>query len=343
MPTFFCSNYATGIFLSGVNGESIMKKVTVISAVILFFVALSLTFVLNTYQLNNPTNAQAQTSPNRAVTIHRYESPKMDPVNLYWIETNNGIVLVDTGRFLSQARYALAEIRKSTNKPILSILITHPHTDHYGGLPVFVKAAGKDVPIYASQITYDDIRTDGQGFIAARKELHGNDFPAREEIPLPNRIVKNGEKIQVGGLTFEVIDLPKNETIVTTLYYLPQQQALFSGDIIKNKSIPFLGDGFSGNWISQLQMLQKRFSDVIIYAGHGAPDTAKNLIPEEIEYITTVRKLVKNALTSDGEVSPQEKADIVAQMEKRYPDYETSLVLPGLLEAGIDGIAKELS
>jgi glyoxylase-like metal-dependent hydrolase (beta-lactamase superfamily II) len=155
------------------------------------------------------------------VMIHRYESPKMDAVNLYWIETNEGVILVDAGRFLSQALYALEEIRSYSNKPIIGILITHPHTDHYGGLPIFVKAAIKDVPIYASEITANDIRTDGQGFIKLRKELHGNDFPSRAEIPLPNRIVKDGDTFQLGSLTFQAIDLAKNETLGTTLYDLP--------------------------------------------------------------------------------------------------------------------------
>ncbi len=277
-----------------------------------------------------------------ALTVHTYTSPQMDPVNLYWIETNAGIILVDAGRFLSQARYALEEIRAASDKPIIAILITHPHTDHYGGLPVFVGAAINNVPIYASRMTYDDITTDGQGFIAARKQLHGNDFPNRDEIPLPNRIFKDGERFELGGLTFQVIDLPQNETIVTTLYYLPQQSILFSGDIITNKSIPFLGDGYSGNWLTQLQTLRDRYANAMIYHGHGKPDRAQPLIEELTGYIDTLRGLIADALVTDNEITPQEKTGILAKMDTRYPDYETSLVLPNLLARGIDGIAQEL-
>jgi glyoxylase-like metal-dependent hydrolase (beta-lactamase superfamily II) len=279
---------------------------------------------------------------NQKGTIHRYESPPMDAVNLFWIETNKGIVMIDTGRFLSQARYALQEIRAQTDKPILGILITHPHTDHYGGLPVFVKAAVADVPIYASKITYNDLKTDGQGFIKARKQLHGNDFPNHKEIPLPNRIVANGDKFQLGSLTFEVIDLPQNETLVTTLYFVPELGALFAGDIITNQSIPFLGDGYSRNWLTQLRNLEKRYSDLMVYHGHGEPGKAKPLIEAQIKYIESFRNLVASALASEASVTPQEKAAIVQEMKERYPNYSTSLVLPGLLENGVDGIAKEL-
>ena len=278
-----------------------------------------------------------------AVTIHRYKAPPMDAVNSYWIETDEGIILIDAGRFLSQARYALNEIL-TVNKPILGILITHPHTDHYGGLPVFVKAAIDNVPIYASEITYNDLKTDAQGFIGARNQLHGNDFPDKDTIPLPDRIVKTGDTIELGGLTFEVIDLPNNETITTTLYYLPQQNALFAGDFVVNQTIPFLGDGFSSNWLSQLRSLRSGIPlETTIYHGHGEPERAKVLIPQQIEYIETVRSLVTEALTSDREVTSTEQNRIVARLEQKYADYETSLLLPNLRIENIQGVAKELN
>lgn len=290
---------------------------------------------------SHPTNLTlAQTQP--TVTIHRYEAPPMDAVNLYWIETDEGIVLVDAGRFLSQARYALDEIL-AIDKPILGILITHPHTDHYGGLPVFKEAAIDNVPIYASEITYNDLKTDAQGFIEARNQLHGNDFPDKDAIPLPNRIVKTGDTIELGGLTFEVFDLPNNETITTTLYYLPQQNALFAGDLVVNKTIPFLGDGFSSNWLSQLRSLITEIPpETIIYHGHGEPETAEILISQQIKYIETVRSLVADALKGDRQVTPTEQEQIVSKLAKQYADYETSLVLPNLRIANIEGVAEEL-
>lgn len=322
--------------------KQIYHRKTALLLAALFITVLTAALVLGLYQSPNSTYTATASPEAVAVSIHRYESPKMDPVNLYWLETDEGIILVDTGRFLSQARYALEEIRASTDKSILGIFITHPHTDHYGGLPVFVEAAEDDVSIYASQITYDDMKTDAQGFIAARNELHGNDFPDHNEIPLPNRIVKDGEEIQLGELTFQVINLPKNETLVTTLYYLPETDALFAGDIITNKSIPFLGDGYSGNWVAQLRKLLERYPEAMVLPGHGEPELARPLIEGQIEYIETLRGLVANALATGNKTTPEEKTELLAEMEQRYSDYENSLVLPGLLEMGIDGIAEEL-
>jgi glyoxylase-like metal-dependent hydrolase (beta-lactamase superfamily II) len=305
---------------------------------------LSIALLIRSFHVSAFANAsQSQrTDADNQVVIHQYESPKMDAVNLYWIEVTQGIILVDAGRFLSQARYALEEIRSKSNKPIIGILITHPHTDHYGGLPIFARAAISNVPIYGSEITSNDIRTDGQGFIQIRKELHGNDFPDRADIPLPNRIVKDGDTFQLGGLMFRVIDLPKNETLGTTLYHLPNQRVLFAGDVITNKSIPFLINGFSGNWLNQLNMLSQRYSDQMVYHGHGQPGVAKPLIAELSGYISTLRQQVGNALKSDNAITPEEKSAIVTAMKKQYPNYETSMVVQNLLERNIDGISQEL-
>ena len=307
-------------------------KIKLINVLCAFLIGLSTFFSTNlTLAQNQPT-----------VTIHRYESPPMDAVNLYWIETESGIVLIDAGRFLSQAKYALEEIL-SVHKPILGILITHPHTDHYGGLPVFVDAAIDNVPIYASEITYKDLKTDAQGFIKARNQLHGNDFPDKDTIPLPNRIVKTGDTIELGGLTFEVINLPKNETITTTLYYLPQQNALFAGDFVVNRTIPFLGDGSSSNWLNQLRSQQLKYpEETIIYNGHGKPDRAEKLIKAQIKYIETMHRLVAEALAGDQEVTLSEQEQIVTQLEQQYSDYKTTLLLPDLQIDNIKGIAQEL-
>ena len=208
---------------------------------------------------------------------------------------------------------------------------------------MFVEAAIDNVPIYSSEITFDDLKTDAQGFIAGRNQLHGNDFPDREAIPLPNRIVKTGDTIELGGLTFEVIDLPNNETITTTLYYLPQQNALFAGDFVVNRTIPFLGDGFSSNWLSQLRSQELKYpKETIIYHGHGEPSEAKILIPQQIEYIETIRSLVAEAL-SDLQITSLEEQQIIFKLEQQYANYKTSLLLPDLKINNIEGVARELN
>ena len=94
-----------------------------------------------------------------------------------------------------------------------------------------------------------------------------------------------------------------------------------------------------------IKLLRSLLNDIppetIIYHGHGEPRRAGVLIPQQMEDIETVRDLVADAL-DDGEVTPTEQEQIISQLEEKYSDYETSLVLPDLRIANINGIAEEL-
>ena len=289
-----------------------------------------------------PTMAQTD-SREENITIHNYyTSPPFEEIYYYAIETEEGLILIDTGRLLSQARYALENLQQF-DKPILAILITHPHTDHFGGLPVFAEAAGGDIPIYASQITFDSIENDERGNIENRNRQLGQDFPDSEEIPLPNFIVEDGQECTIGGVDIIAYDFPTNESDTTTTYYLPEQQVMFMGDLVNGEKTPGLFEGNTGNWLDTLREIKERFPDLQrVYPGHSSPDRPNVLIDAQIDYIETFRNLVSQALENDEIVDDEEKRSISNEIKKRYPDYETSLLLPGLIEINIDGVAEEL-
>ena len=79
-----------------------------------------------------------------------------------------------------------------------------------------------------------------------------------------------------------------------------------------------------------------------IYPGHAEPDRPDKLIEAQIDYIETFRDLVSEALENDEVVDDTEKRNISDEIKELYPDYETSLLLPGLVEINIDGVAEEL-
>ncbi len=286
----------------------------------------------------------AQTEGDREnITIHNYyTSPPFEEIYYYAIETEEGLILIDTGRLLSQARYALEELQQF-DKPIEAILITHPHTDHFGGLPVFVEAAGGDVPIYASEITLESIENDERGYIENRNQQLGLDFPDSEEIPLPDFIVEDGQQLNIGGINIIAYDFPTNESDTTTTYYLPEEEVMFVGDLVNGEKTPGLFEGNTSNWLTILRAIQQRFPNLErVYPGHTEPDRPDRLIEAQIDYIETFRNLVSQALENDEIVDDEEKRNIADEIERLYPDYETSLLLPGLIEINIDGVAEEL-
>ena len=83
---------------------------------------------------NDKTSTNATFFPQ----IHNYTSSGLAPVNSWIIETKNGVVVVDIQRQFSEAKKLLNEVEK-INKPILGVIITHPHPDHINGAYSLVK------------------------------------------------------------------------------------------------------------------------------------------------------------------------------------------------------------
>ena len=80
--------------------------------------------------------------------IHRHTTGQEGAlVNAYLVETSDGIVAVDGTLTVTDGR-ALRTRRETLGKPLLAVLVTHAHPDHYGGI---VELVGSDnVPVVAT-------------------------------------------------------------------------------------------------------------------------------------------------------------------------------------------------
>ncbi len=288
------------------------------------------------------------------LTIKRYSSPNYAQVNSYWIETDEGIILVDAQLFLSQANYLTNEIQNNTDKSVIAVLLTHPHADHFAGLPILSEVAVNDLSIYASRGTYDQMKNGNGGRpLIELKEIYGNDFPNPEDIPLPNRIVENGDRVaeakphrfEIGGVTFEARVMENVDSPSSTVWILPEYNIAFVGDFAPDRRTPSLRGGTSANYLAQLkevrQLLQKK-EIVKAYPGHGEPGTPENLIDQTMAYITYIRTQVETSLRDDAELSDEEVSKIEASIKDRFDLKYDTLLLPRITEININAIAEEL-
>lgn len=65
-----------------------------------------------------------------------------------FIEGDDGIIVIDGGWFPATTAMAIAELRNYTDKPVVAIIYTHLHMDHYGGMGPIMAGQGKDIPVY---------------------------------------------------------------------------------------------------------------------------------------------------------------------------------------------------
>src|SRR4030095_13254506 len=80
-------------------------------------------------------------------TIHRFPAQHEGAfVTASLVETDSGVVAVDSLLTVSESR-AMRQALVRLGKPLLAVLLTHSHPDHYGGLTELV--AGLDVAVIA--------------------------------------------------------------------------------------------------------------------------------------------------------------------------------------------------
>lgn len=251
-------------------------------------------------------------------------------VNNYWIEGDDGLVVIDGHWRLSDAERALTALRATTDLPIEAVLLTHPHSDHFGGLPVFLDAAETDgggADFYAAAWTARSIRNDEQGFRANREDQFGDDFPA--VIPEPNRLIQDGVPFDVAGITIEPVIFRQNEAIETVVFHIPSERALFTGDMVNGETFPVLYQGGLDGWIAQLKSLRARFPDVeTVYPGHGAAGPFDTLVDGEIAILEAHRDEIAAALEDDGVVDVAERDAIADALEAAFPNWRTTAGIP---------------
>ena len=223
--------------------------------------------VLANTALAQPVTAPTDQRVNPAVLAHQatlipglqklgtrvYGAEFMGYSNFGFIETESGVIVVDAGWFPTPTANAYALLREQTNKPVIAVIYTHLHMDHYGGIQAILPSENAgDIPIYGPADWEDTVAmgqsvthkatlrrafmqmgipipeglegTVGNG-IGPSPRLERNDalsFPPTIEVP---------EKIAINidGVDLEIFpaegDVPEHLWV-----WLPEDRVLFSGD-----------------------------------------------------------------------------------------------------------------
>lgn len=152
--------------------------------------------------------------------------PSFFPVNVYVIEEEKTLTLIDTG--LSVMVPKILRFSDSLNKPITRILLTHCHDDHVGGLSMLKKALPNVkviVPERENRFMKGDYSLDPD---EPNLPLKGG-YP-KKMIPICDETIRHGE--QIGSLS--AIWTP-GHTPGTTSYWSEEDRILIVGDALQTK------------------------------------------------------------------------------------------------------------
>jgi glyoxylase-like metal-dependent hydrolase (beta-lactamase superfamily II) len=243
--------------------------------------------------------------------VHRHAAGAAGAfVNAYLVETANGVVAVDGLLTVSDAR-ALRSRLDALGKPLLALLVTHAHPDHYGGIGELL--GSDNVPIVAAQGVSDIIRRDDELKEQILRPMFGDEWPRTRTFP--NETARDGDRLDFDGARFTLVDLGPGESPHDSMWLLgDDERTAFVGDQAYNHMHCFLADGFYESWLANVERLRARFSeDAVFYVGHGEPATPA-LLDWQRGYIDAFVDAIRDVDWSD----PERATGAVVERMKRY-------------------------
>jgi cyclase len=216
------------------------------------------------------------------------------------IESDDGVVIVDTHSKPSAARVIVEALRDITTKPVRYVVNTHFHWDHWHGNEVY-PAVYPGAEIITNQLTREAMVRKG----LKRIQDHVRQMPAeiaqlkasiakaggdgeRERLrsdlrmaesylaevtalkpALPTMAFERTMKLYRRDREIHLLYLGRAHTEGDVFVYLPKEKVVITGDALIGWT-PYMGDGYPEDWAGTLDRLAELdFTHIIM--GHGEP------------------------------------------------------------------------
>lgn len=256
--------------------------------------------------------------------------------NLFAVETPNGCVLID-GPLRKSDGAAARRWLDGLGRPVLGVLLTHTHPDHYFGLAQML--GGRAVPVYATAAVDEGIRATVEPMRRTAAGFFG-EGEIESDLLFPNVLVVPGRPAVIDGVPFVARDFGEAESAADAVWTTPALPGhVFSGDLVMPRVHLSLYQGQSARYIAVLEQLRRETDPAaIFFTGHGGLATVAAIAPQ-IAYLNAYREAVRALARGRDHLTDADRGKLVERMR----EVEPSPLLAFLIAGGGDPVARELA
>ncbi len=260
--------------------------------------------------------------------------------NNIWIEMKDYLIVVDAN-FPSGAEACLADIKKTTQKPVKYVFDTHHHGDHAYGNPIWTRLGATTlatVGVAEEMKRYEPKRW--QDTAKQRKDVAALNLPTAEP---PKQTFKESKFVlEDGTRRVEFHFLGWAHTRGDGFVYLPKEKILCTGDAAVNGPYNYMADGNSANWPKVIERA-RQFGAVTILPGHGVPGD-KQLLNGQAQFFIELRKSVGGAIKSGKKLEDlvTKTGDKVTATTVKLPDSVKNWVKNEPAPAGLPWLGEDV-
>jgi cyclase len=208
---------------------------------------------------------------------------QLNDSNVTIIETQEGVVLIDTGQTPKDSHVVMSALKKITSQPVQFIIHTEPHQDHTVGNFVF---SPPEIVIAHAGATASMKNADNPENIEKRMAVSPEMREAYKGYRLvtPNIEYRDKMTLNVGDRTLELYYLKNVHSEADTAIWLPKERIVFTAASVTVKRFgnhrPFVS---IPDTLSAIKMMRALNPEVVV-PGHGDPGTVKILDDMERYY-----------------------------------------------------------
>ena len=222
------------------------------------------------------------------VFVRLAEPEKKIIANAGWVVFRDYVLVIDAN-YPWGARAILADLRKTTDKPIRFVFDTHYHADHAFGNSLYVDAG-------ATIVCSQDCMAESQrkNAVAWTSDRGEGEFDLKQwrlehpQVGFPDRMV-----FEDGGHRVELTKVGPGHTLGDAVAYLPKERILFTGDLCLTRAGNNIADQDADpeNWVRALDRLS-RMDVAVLIPGHGPVGNHESIGPQR-KYLAALLDGVK--------------------------------------------------
>ena len=236
--------------------------------------------------------------------------------NPAWIITTDGVVVIDPGSSVQAGRMVVAQLRKTTKKPVTHVFNTHVHGDHWLGNQAILDA-WPNATIIAHPDMIKQARNGADAFwIKLMSDMTGG-YTDGTRAAIPTVEAVDGQEFKIGDKTFRIHSSTDAHSRTDLMIEMVEDRILFTGDNVLNHQAMNLMDGtFKGVMKATDQALALKSR--LYVPGHGKTGD-RTFVVEQKAYFDILMPEVRR-MYGEGK-SDYEMKPVIANRLKAYRNW----------------------
>ncbi|OJW44567.1 MAG: MBL fold metallo-hydrolase [Thiobacillus sp. 65-1059] len=243
--------------------------------------------------------------------------------NPAWIVTADGVVVIDPGSSVQAGRMMVAQLRKTTKKPVTHVFNTHVHGDHWLGNQAVLEAWPQ-----ATIIAHPDMirqAKDGAAefWLKLMSDMSGG-YTDGTRAEIPTVEAADGQEFRIGGKTFRIHSSTDAHSKTDLMIEIVEDRTLFTGDNVLNRQVMNMRDGtFKGVMKATDQALA--LNAALYVPGHGKTGDRK-FVAEQKAYFDILMAEVRR-MYDEGKSDFEMKPVIAGKLKayRNWAEWDTNL------------------